>query len=191
MPVKLTSEFRAKIRLHRSGVVREAMEHAAHAVCERLQLRQRIFQRVALVNDAVQSEFSGDFKVLPEQFGLSILVSLIVGSSRTGLFAGQMMVVQPGFAERDDFARFREFTQRTANISGGLQSIGRMPAHDRVNAIMTFRKGNRPLAAFQVCADGNDFRDAGSLSALDYLREVRLEIRIIQMRVCVVKDGHG
>ena len=39
--------------LHRGGVIRETMEHAANTIGIRLKLRQRVFERVALVDDAV------------------------------------------------------------------------------------------------------------------------------------------
>ena len=59
--------------LHRRGVVRETMKHPPHAAGERRQERERIFESVALVDDAVQSGLSSHFKMLLEQRSLRCL----------------------------------------------------------------------------------------------------------------------
>jgi len=43
----------ARTLLHRFDAFGKAMEHAARAVGERCQFRQRVIERIALMNDAI------------------------------------------------------------------------------------------------------------------------------------------
>src|SRR5439155_10960599 len=66
---------------HGGCVLRETVEYAAHSRSKRLEMGKRIFLRIALVDDAVQSEFGSDFKMLAEQLGLLPLVRLVLVGS--------------------------------------------------------------------------------------------------------------
>ncbi len=85
------------------------MEHAARLADERFHLRERVVERGALVDDAVQAQFGGDFHLLPENLRLFFLVTLVVGSGELWLFAWRMMIVQAGLADGDDFGVSGEF----------------------------------------------------------------------------------
>src|SRR5258706_1498238 len=131
------------------------MEYTTHSVCVRLQLRERVFQRVALMNDAVESGFSGYFQMLPKQFGLlgfvwlvnlvqTILVGRVsrlcavfdwergLGSQGTDapylkFLAWQTMIVQSRLAERDDLGMSGQLAQRRAQVGGSLVRVGWVP----------------------------------------------------------------
>ena len=60
-------------------VVGEAMEYAANPCGEGLELGQCVFEGVALMDNAIQAEFGGDFEVLLEQVGLFLFVVVVGG----------------------------------------------------------------------------------------------------------------
>ena len=82
------------------------------------------------------------------------------------------------------------FGCRASSRSRRGQHIGRMPADGGVNAGIFFRQFDRPRAAFQRGADGNDFGNAGRLRAGDDFRQIRRVVGIIQMGVRVEKSWH-
>src|SRR5262249_15187453 len=94
------------------------------------------------------------------------------------------------FAERDNFWMAAQFAQGVADIVRRAVGVGRMPACDGVDHRMLFREMNCSPAAFEVCADGNNFRDAGGAGAFENLFKIRGEVGIIQVRVRVVKNSH-
>jgi hypothetical protein len=66
-----------------------------------------------------------------------------------------------------------------------------MPSHHRENLIMRFRERQRPPAAFEVGADGNEPMNARRTGAGQHISEVGIKIRVIEMSVRVVKNHCG
>src|SRR5258708_4949992 len=65
-----------------------------------------------------------------------------------------------------------------------------MPPDHGVNICELLRQSERPTAAVQIGADGDDLGDASRRCAREDFVEVALEIRIIKMGVGVEKDRH-
>jgi len=177
--------------LHGGGIIDEAMEDAAHPLGKGGQSRQGVVQRIAGVDDAIEPKFGGDFELLFEQGGLSLLVKLIVGLGPARLAAGQAVVVQAGFADRDDLGMAGEVAQGGAHVVGSVLDVGGMPADGGKDRRVLFAEFDCAGAAFQVGADGNNLRDAGGMRALDDRHQVTSVIQIVQMRVCIVKCQHN
>ena len=103
------------------------------------------------------------------------------------------MIIQAGFADRDDPRTFRQLAQRRDHIVPRFLHISRMNADDGENIRIFLRQLDRAPAAFNRRADRDDARDAGFGRALQDVVEVRREIRVIEMRVsfdqhCRVED---
>jgi len=157
--------------LHGGGVVGEAMEHAADPVGERLELGQRVLQRVTLMDDAVQTQFGGDFQMLAEERGLRGFVALVIGGGAAGFLAGQPVVVHAGLAEGDDLTDPVVDASRAALdghivLSRSLAMAGHFPAVDvlaSVSRVMTdvvtadhrtlARRVREVLSAYKDAAD--------------------------------------
>ena len=122
------------------------MEHAADFSGERLELRQRVVEGVALVDDAVQSGFDGDFDLLLENFGLPLFVARVV-SGAAALRAGQVVVIQADFADGDDLGMFGEFAQGGAQVGRRFHRLGRMPADGGINGRKFFGQPDGAFAA--------------------------------------------
>ena len=129
--------------------------------------------------------------MLREDGGLFRFVMRVIGGGEFRFFAArQPVVIQTRFPQRHDFWMPPQFAQGIANIFRRAQDVGWMPARDCVNARVFFRQRNRAAAAVQIRADGNHFGNSRSVGARDDLIEIRREIGIIQMRVCIVEDRH-
>ena len=63
---------------HPFRVFAKAMENAADFAGERLELRERVVKGIALVDDAVQSGFDGDFDLLLENVRLPLFVTRVI-----------------------------------------------------------------------------------------------------------------
>ena len=159
------------------------MEHTFCFSGERNHRGQRVLEGIALVDDAVQSEFHGQFHLLTEKFGLTAFVIFEVGVVRFTI------VIQSGFANGDDFWVTRQFAKARAHIFRRVQNVVRMPAYRRINVRKGLSNFNRPPTRNKVGADGYDFRDAGVRRALNDVGEVRLEIRETEMSMCIVKQS--
>ena len=61
------------------------IEKIKNPVGKGLELHKRVFEGIALVNDAVQFEFRGDFKVLVKKRGLLFFISFIIRGGEFGL----------------------------------------------------------------------------------------------------------
>ena len=133
------------------------MKHAARFADERFHLRDRVVKGIALVDDAVQSKFGGDFHLLPENFRLSLFVMRVVGCGEFRLLARQMVIVQTRFADGDDFGMSGKFAQGRSQIVRRFFRFGRMPANGGINAWKFFGKPDGAFAAVKARADGNDF----------------------------------
>ena len=92
------------------------------------------------------------------------------------------MVIQAGFAERDDLGVARQVAERGPEIAGRSARVARMPADDREDVGKLFGELNRPLAAFEVGADADDFSDARRLGPGDDIRQFVGEIGVIVWR---------
>ena len=176
--------------LLRGGILAEAMEHAAQFALERLHLRQHIVERVALVNDAIETELGGDFHLLPEKVGLFLFVAFFFGRAEPRFRAWQPMIVQAGFANRHHLGMPRQFAQLGPHIGRRFAGVTGMPAHRREHAGKLFAQLQRSFAARQIGADGDDLRNPRRVCALDNLGQIRSEVWKIQMRVGVVKNRH-
>ena len=102
------------------------MKHAADAPGERRQLRERVLQRLALVNDAVESEFGGHLQLLTENVSLLPFVLCIIRVGEARLLTWQMMIIQPDLANGDDLRMPGQFAQRGAKVP--METILVMPA---------------------------------------------------------------
>ena len=71
------------------------------------------------------------------------------------------MIIETGFADRDDARAFRQFAQRRDHIFLRFLGVGRMNADHRENVRIFFRQFDRAPAAFDRRADRDDARDAG------------------------------
>src|SRR3954465_12488597 len=107
------------------------MKHPPHLVRKWVQQRQRIFTRIALMDDTVQAALGGNFKVLLKQGCLFLFVSEIGGCKRLLILARRIcliallallrkawesMVIQTCLAQGDDFGMPRKFPQGRANV---------------------------------------------------------------------------
>ena len=101
-----------------------------------------------------------------------------------------MAVVQAGLADGDDLGMPGQFAQRRTQIFRRFQGLARMPAGRRENTRELFAQLDRTRAAFQVGTDGYDFCDARRRGPFHHRRQILCELRIIQVRVCVVKNRH-
>ncbi len=63
------------------------MKNAANFSGERFHLRERVVKGIALVDDAVQSKFGGDFDLLLENFRLLLFVTRVVGCGELPAFS--------------------------------------------------------------------------------------------------------
>ena len=108
------------------------MEHAAHSICERLQLGERVFQRVALMDYAVKPKFRGDFQMLAKQVRLFVFVTLVIDRTELRLLARQSMVIQPRLTNRRHAWMPRQLAQRRHDVFVfDFFDIARMHAGDR------------------------------------------------------------
>ena len=85
----------------------------------------------------------------------------------------------------------REFAEFGTDVGGRFVRVARMPADGGVNLLVLFRQRERVAAAVEVGGDGNDFGDARRLRTGEHVGEVRLVIVVIEVRVCIVENGHG
>ena len=123
------------------------MEHAARPADERLHLGNRVVPRGALVDDAVQSKFGGDFHLLPENFRLLLFAACVVSSGKFRFLARQMVIVQTRFADGDDFWMSCKFAQGGAQIARRFFRLGRMPADDGKDVWKFFSEADCAFAA--------------------------------------------
>ncbi len=163
MPVKLTSEPMPSTRRIRSAFSPKQWNTPRDFAGEWLELRERVVESVALVDDAIQSGFDGDFELLLENVGLLLLVTRVVVGGEFRFLAGQTVIVQADFADGDDFGMLAHFAQGRAEVGRRFHGVGRMPADGGVNRREFFGEADGAFAAVQAGADGNDFGDAGSL----------------------------
>src|ERR1035437_582376 len=134
----------------------KAMKDAAHFAGERLELRKRVVERSALVDDTVQSKFGGDFELLLENFRLPLFVTHIV-FRRTAGGTGRTKIIESGLADGDDFGMPSEFAQGRAEVVQRGQRVRGMPADGGVKARIFFGELDRAFAAGKRGSDGNDF----------------------------------
>ena len=99
------------------------------------------------------------------------------------------MIIQAGLADGHDLGMGGQLAQGGADVRRGAAGVGGMPADGGEDGRKPFGDGHGAPAAFQVGADGNDFGDSGRLGAGDDLGQVGREIREIEVRVGVVKNG--
>ena len=66
-----------------------------------------------------------------------------------------------------------------------------MPADGGKHGGMLLAKPDRAAAALEIGADADDPGDAGRLCAFEHLGQIGGKIRVIQVRVSVVENGHG
>jgi len=139
------------------------MEHTARFADERLHLSDGVVPRGALVNDAIQPEFGGDFHLLPENVRLLLFAARIVVGGGSCFFTGQMMVSSP-VSPMATTLGCRANSRKAGRKSAGafIASVGCQPTGGK-DAGKFFREPDGAFAAVQTCADGNDFRDAGGL----------------------------
>jgi len=173
---------------HGGGVVHEAMKNAADAANEGLHLRKGVFERAALVDDAVKAELGGDFHLLAEDVGLLLFVTRVVGGGEFGFLAGEVVVIKAGFAEGDDFGVAGKFAERGAEVIGCFEGVGGVPADGGEDGGELFGEFEGAGAAIEVGADGDDSGDAGSGGAFDDLGQFGGESRVIKMGVGVVES---
>src|SRR5208283_1932739 len=118
---------------------------------KRLELGERVVEGVALVDDAVQSGLGGDFELLPENVGLLLFVTRVVGRrcwwgetidepargdarpTVRAAHAWQAVIIQADFSDGDDFGMLAHFAQGRAEVGWRFQGVGRMPADGGVN----------------------------------------------------------
>ena len=175
----------------------EAMKNTAHFAGKRFKLCERVVERTALVNDAIQIGFGGDFELLLKNFRLPFFVMSIKflksarGDARpTLLRAGQTVVIEAAFADSHNFWMFCKSAQGRAQIRRRVQRVGRMPANDREQAFKFFRERDGAFAALQIRADANDFGDAGILRAREHVGKIWLKFGIVEVRVRIEKNRH-
>ena len=115
---------------HPVGVLAKAMEHAAHFPGEWLELGERVFEGVALVDDAIQSGLGGDFELLLENVGLFLFQSRVFGLQSAVLtrlrlwavdcgrwdFRRQAVIIQTNLADGNDFGMPAHFAQGGAEV---------------------------------------------------------------------------
>jgi hypothetical protein len=104
---------------HPVGIFAETMEDALDFSGKGFELRQRVVKRVALVDDAVQSGFAGDFNLLQKNVGLALLVVCVVANV-AALRTGQMVIIQADLADGHNFGMFGVFAQGRAEVGRGL-----------------------------------------------------------------------
>ena len=92
------------------------MKHPAKARGERFHLRQRVRKGVALMNHTVKTEFGGQLHLLPENGRLPLLVMLVIRGGFARARAGQMVVIQAGFADGHDAGMRGQLAQRRPQI---------------------------------------------------------------------------
>ena len=100
------------------------------------------------------------------------------------------MVIETGFAKRNDPRIFGELAQRCHHIFACFLGIGRMNADHREDARILLRKIDSPPAAFDRRADGDDASDVSFGCATQYFLKIIREIRIIKVRVRFDQHGH-
>src|SRR6266404_3622706 len=93
------------------------------------------------------------------------------------------MIIETDFTDRDHAWIFRQLAQRRDYVLLGLLSVGWMNSDDGENVRIFFGKIDRPPAALDRGADGDDARHAGVSRATKHIVEIIREIRIIEMRV--------
>src|SRR4051812_2499871 len=123
------------------------MEHAPHAGCERFQLTDGFFETIALMNDTVEAQLGSDFKMLLEQVRLFLFVTRVFFKA-SAFLAGQVMVVETGFAERDNFRTFCELPQSGTQVVRGVERLARMPANYGIHRLESRRQINGAAAGF-------------------------------------------
>jgi hypothetical protein len=120
------------------------MKHSAHAISERLHHPQRIIEAIAaLMDDAVESGFGGNFELLLKDERLLLFVTLVISGCPLPLGTRQAIVVETGFADGDDLGMFGEFVERGTDVLRRFVRIGRMPARDGIDAIVLLGEFDR------------------------------------------------
>jgi hypothetical protein len=100
------------------------------------------------------------------------------------------VVIETGFTESYHFGVARQVAQGGSEIGWCSAGFARMPADDRENIGKLLRELNRPLAAFKIGADADDFGDVRRTGSGDDFRQFVGEIRVIKMGVRVVECWH-
>jgi hypothetical protein len=125
------------------------MEHPTHAIHKWLHHPQRVLETIAaLMDDAIESGFGGDFELLLEDARLLLFVALIISARPLPLGTWQTIVVEAGFADGDDLGILSEFAERGTDVLRRLIGVGRMPARDGVDALVLLGEFDRPSTAF-------------------------------------------
>jgi hypothetical protein len=131
------------------------MKHATCFADEQLHLCESVVESGALVDDAVQSKFGGDFHLLPENFRLLFFVKSVIGCGEFRFLARQMVIVQTRFADGDDFGVFGKFAQGSTQVGWRVHCLGRMPTDGGIDARKFF--GEIPAAFARATASGKSF----------------------------------
>src|SRR5437660_615625 len=82
------------------------------------------------------------------------------------------------------------FAQGGPQIIGRLINMGGVPTDCREYIWELLAQLDRAPAALQICADGDNLRNARGVSTLDYPGQILRKVREIEMGVGIVKMSH-
>ena len=164
------------------------------------------------MDDHIASKFDGEIKLHLESFGLRGL-HRAVGNSRLREFrrarhqrtedrfgfvtldqftAGQMIVIHPGLADRDDFGMARQRGEFLEKIHCALvEDVARVEPDHGMDIAVFLRDSQRPATTRRVDTDRDDAVHTGGAGARDDGVEMSFELGKVEMRVGVGQhDGY-